>query len=141
MRIRQVETSDFGPRSDDLSYRILKLDFIPPDYAKSDCISRPISFSDENKTQKLGIRWSHNKRPKPRVFFSHPSRLSFRFFALRLFFFRSIYLLVCSCSVSLYISFYFVCSFLYFVTVVYFIFAKLFCVSLSFFFPCFGVSG
>ena len=32
--IRWVESSDFGPKSDDLGHRILKSDFIPSDFAK-----------------------------------------------------------------------------------------------------------
>ena len=44
---RWVESSDFGQKSDDLGHRILKLDFIPSDFAKSDCISRPIFFQIE----------------------------------------------------------------------------------------------
>ena len=46
LRIRWVESSDFGPKPDDLGHRILKYDFIPSDFAKSDFISRPIFFSD-----------------------------------------------------------------------------------------------
>ena len=38
--------------------------------------------------------------------------VSFLFFALFLSLFRSIYLLLCSCSVSLYVSFVFVCFFI-----------------------------
>ena len=53
-----VESSDFGPKSDDLGHRILKSDFIPSDFAKSDCISRPILFSD----QKTKIRSSESDR-------------------------------------------------------------------------------
>ena len=56
--IRWVESSDFGPKSDDLNYRILKSDFIPSDFAKSDCISRPIFFSD----RKVKIRSSESDR-------------------------------------------------------------------------------
>ena len=44
---RWVESSEFGPKSDDLGHRILKSDFIPSDFAKSDCISRPILFQNE----------------------------------------------------------------------------------------------
>ena len=44
--IRWVESSDFGPKSDDLGHRILKSDFIPSDFVKSVCIRRPIFFSD-----------------------------------------------------------------------------------------------
>ena len=46
LRIRWVESSDFAPKSDDLGHRILKSDFIPSDFAKSDCISRPVLLSD-----------------------------------------------------------------------------------------------
>ena len=46
-----VESSDFGPKSDDLGHRILKSDLIPSDLAKSDCISRPILFSDRKKSR------------------------------------------------------------------------------------------
>ena len=63
LRIQWVESSDFGPKSDDLGHRILKSDFIPSNIAKSDCISRPIFFRSKNKNQKLGIR-SHNRRPQ-----------------------------------------------------------------------------
>ena len=41
-----VEWYDFGPKSDDVGHRILKSDFIPSGFAKLDCISRPIHFSD-----------------------------------------------------------------------------------------------
>ena len=37
--IRWVESSDFRPKPDDLGHRILKSDFIPSDFAKSDCIT------------------------------------------------------------------------------------------------------
>ena len=56
--IRWVESSDFGPKSDDLGHRILKSDFITSDFAKSDCISRPIFFSDG----KIKIRSSESDR-------------------------------------------------------------------------------
>ena len=49
--IRWVESSDFGLKSDDLGHRILKSDLIPSDLAKSDCISRPILFSDRKKSR------------------------------------------------------------------------------------------
>ena len=52
LRIRLVESSDFGPKSDDLAHRILKSDLIPSDFTKSDCSSRPIPFSD----RKIKIR-------------------------------------------------------------------------------------
>ena len=55
---RWVESSDFGQKSDDLGHRILKLDFIPSYFAKSDCISRPIPFSD----RKIKIRSSESDR-------------------------------------------------------------------------------
>ena len=42
--IRWVESSDFGPKSDDLGHWILKSNFILSDLAKSDCISRPRPF-------------------------------------------------------------------------------------------------
>ena len=48
--IRWVESSDFGPKSDDLAHWILTSDFISSDFAKSDCISRPIIFSGRNIT-------------------------------------------------------------------------------------------
>ena len=52
---------------------------------------------------------------RPGVFFFHPPALNFLLFSLLLvrFRFRSIYLLFCSCSVSLHISFHFVCIFCY----------------------------
>ena len=53
MIIRWVESSDFGPKSDDLGYRILKQDFTPSDCAKSDCITGPSLIQIENKNQKL----------------------------------------------------------------------------------------
>ena len=56
--IRWVESSDFGPKSDDMGHRILKSDFIPSDFAKSDCISRPILFAD----RKIKIRSSESDR-------------------------------------------------------------------------------
>ena len=56
--IRWVESSDFGPKSDDLGHRILKTDFIPSDFATSLCISRPIIFSD----RKIKIRSSESDR-------------------------------------------------------------------------------
>ena len=56
--IRWVESSDFGLKADDLGHRILKSDFIPLDFAKSDCISRPILFSD----RKIEIRSSESDR-------------------------------------------------------------------------------
>ena len=56
--IRWVESSDFGPRSDDLGHRILKTELIPSDLAKSDCISRAIFFSD----RKIKIRSSESDR-------------------------------------------------------------------------------
>ena len=56
--IRWVESSDLGPKSDDLGHRILKSDFIPSDFAKSDCINGPILFSD----RKIKIRSSKSDR-------------------------------------------------------------------------------
>ena len=56
MIIRWVESSDFRPKSDDLGHRILKSDFIPSDFAKSVCISRPILFSD----RKMKVRRSES---------------------------------------------------------------------------------
>ena len=47
---RWVESSDFGPKSDDLGRRILESDFIPSDVAKSDCI-RPTIIVPENRKQ------------------------------------------------------------------------------------------
>ena len=47
--IRWVESSDFGPKSNELGHRILKSDFIPSDFAKRDCISRPIFFFSDRK--------------------------------------------------------------------------------------------
>ena len=38
LRVRWDESSGFGPKSDDLGHRILKSDFIPSDFTKSDCI-------------------------------------------------------------------------------------------------------
>ena len=58
LRIRWVESSDFGPKSDDLGHRILKADFIPSDFAKADCISRSILFSD----RKIKSRSSESDR-------------------------------------------------------------------------------
>ena len=55
-RIRWAESSDFGPKSDDLGHRILKSDFIPSDFAISDCIRRPILFFGlRSRNLKLGI--------------------------------------------------------------------------------------
>ena len=45
-RIRWAESSGFGPKSDDLGYRILKSDFVPSAFAISGCIRRPIISSD-----------------------------------------------------------------------------------------------
>ena len=45
--IRWVESSDFGPKSDDLGYRILKSNFIPS-VLQNRSISRPILCSDRN---------------------------------------------------------------------------------------------
>ena len=56
--IRWVESWDFGPKSDDLGHRILKSYFIPSDFAKTDCISRPILFSD----RKIEFRSSESDR-------------------------------------------------------------------------------
>ena len=56
--IRCVESLDFGPKSDDLGYRMLRSYFIPPDFAKSDRMSRPILFSD----RKIKIRSSESDR-------------------------------------------------------------------------------
>ena len=56
--VRWVESSDFGPKSDDLGHRILKSDFSPSDFAKSDFISRPIFFSD----RKIKIRSPESDR-------------------------------------------------------------------------------
>ena len=58
LRIRWAESSDFGPKSDDLGHRILESDFIPSDFAKSDCISRPILFSH----RKIKMRSSESDR-------------------------------------------------------------------------------
>ena len=55
---RWVESSNSGPRCDDLSHLILESDFIPSDFAKSDCISRPIFFSDRT----IKIRSSESDR-------------------------------------------------------------------------------
>ena len=46
LRIRWAESSDFWPKSDDLGHGTIKLDFVPSDFAVSDCIRRPIIFSD-----------------------------------------------------------------------------------------------
>ena len=43
--IRWVGSSDFWPTSDDLGHWILESDYILSDFAKSDCITRPILFS------------------------------------------------------------------------------------------------
>ena len=56
--IQWIEPSDFGPKSDKLGHQILKSDFIPSDFAKSDCISRPRYFSD----RKIKIRSSESDR-------------------------------------------------------------------------------
>ena len=56
--IRWVESSDFGPKSDDLGHRILRSDFVPSDLAQSDCISRPMFLSD----RKIKIRSSKSDR-------------------------------------------------------------------------------
>ena len=59
--IRWVESSDSGAKSDDFGHRVLKSDFVPSDFAKSDvfqlfvksdCISRPMFSSD----RKIKIR-------------------------------------------------------------------------------------
>ena len=44
--IRWVESSAFGPKSDDLGHRILKSDFVPSDFVLSGCVGRPILISD-----------------------------------------------------------------------------------------------
>ena len=63
MMIRWVEPSDFRPKSDDLGHRIIKSDFIPSDFAKSDCIKQAHPFWRlKNKSQQLGIG-SHNNQP------------------------------------------------------------------------------
>ena len=72
--IRWVEWSDFGPKSDDLGDRILKSDFIPSDFAKSDYISRLILFRSKNKNQKLGIG-SHNNQAEA-DFYANPIPIS-----------------------------------------------------------------
>ena len=53
----------FGIAFDDLGHRILKSDFSPSDFAKSDCMSRPILFSD----RKIEIKSSESdpKRYRP----------------------------------------------------------------------------
>ena len=56
--IRWVESSDFGSKSDGLGHPILKSDLIPSDFAKLDCISRPIFSSD----RKMKIRGSESDR-------------------------------------------------------------------------------
>ena len=66
--IRWVASSDFRTKTDDLGHRILKSDFIPSDFAKSDCISKPILFSDrkiqirssESDRTINGLRWDNN---------------------------------------------------------------------------------
>ena len=55
MRIRWTESPDFGPKSD---LSILKSDFIPSDFAISDCVRRPIHSSD----RKVKIRSSKPDR-------------------------------------------------------------------------------
>ena len=56
--IRWVESSDFRPKSDDLGHQILESDLVPSDFVKSDCIGRPIHFSD----RKMKIRSSEPDR-------------------------------------------------------------------------------
>ena len=56
LRIRWAESP--GPKSDELGHRILKSDFVPSDLATSDCIRRPILFSD----RKVKIRSSESDR-------------------------------------------------------------------------------
>ena len=47
LRIRWAESSDFGPKSDNLGHRILKSDFLHRILQnRTDCVSRPIFFSD-----------------------------------------------------------------------------------------------
>ena len=63
--IRLVESSDFGAKPDDLGHRILKPDIIPSYFAKSDCISKPILFSD--RKIKIGSSASDRVINGPRV--------------------------------------------------------------------------
>ena len=77
LTIRWVESSEFGPKSDHVGHRILTSDFIPSDYAKSDCRSRPTLFVD----RKIKIRSSESDRVRIR-----PIRTHF-FFSIRFGFF------------------------------------------------------
>ena len=56
--IQWIESSEFGPKSDDLGHRILESDFIRSGFVKSDCISRPILLSD----RKIKIRSPESDR-------------------------------------------------------------------------------
>ena len=76
LRVRWVESSDFGTKSDDLGHRILKSYFIPSDFAKSDCISRPILFSD----RKIKIRRSESDRKIISLTKTGPNTFYFVFF-------------------------------------------------------------
>ena len=55
LRIRWAESSEFGPKSDDIGHRIIKSDFIRSDFAKSDCI-RPILMQSDRWIEKGGFR-------------------------------------------------------------------------------------
>ena len=46
-----AESSEFGPKSDDLGHRILKSDFVPSDFALSDCIRRPTISHEKYKSE------------------------------------------------------------------------------------------
>ena len=61
--IQRAESSDFGPKSDDLGHRILKSDFILSDFCKTRLHKQAHPFFRlKNINEKLGIR-SHNVRP------------------------------------------------------------------------------
>ena len=69
LRIRWAESSEFGPKPDDLGHRILKSDVIPSDFAITDCIRRPIFSRSKSKNLKLGIG-SHKNQPDTML--NHP---------------------------------------------------------------------
>ena len=62
LRIRWIESSNSGPKSD-LGHRILKSDFIPSDFAISDCIRRRIHSSDRKVKSQARNRILHKNLP------------------------------------------------------------------------------
>ena len=63
MRIQWTKSSDVGPKID-LGHRILKSEFIPSDFAISDCTRRPILFSHRKVKIEARNRNSHKCQPK-----------------------------------------------------------------------------